>query len=128
MPSRCRPACGERKGTLTTPAAVTASFKTYGPFRFNGIEPQPESTYNNLNPRYQLVFTNGVSQEQMDKNVKLKGGERATLTENFLDFSQRSRRAARGARPLLRRSRFSRPMRGRDRADQQHVPQPGHEL
>ena len=75
-----------KEGNLTTPAAVTASFKTYGPFRFNGIEPQPESTYNNLNPSYQLVFTNGVSQEQMDKNVKLKAGERATLTEKLFGF------------------------------------------
>jgi len=75
-----------KEGNLTTPAAVTASFKTYGPFRFLRVEPQRDSYYNNLDPSYQLVFTNGVSQEEMDKNVALKEGEKATIKDKLLGF------------------------------------------
>lgn len=78
-----------KEGNLTTPAAVTASFKTYGPFRFLRVEPQRDGYYNNLYPSYQLVFSNGVSQEEMDKSVLLKEGEKATITDKLLGFFEK---------------------------------------
>jgi alpha-2-macroglobulin len=79
------------EGNLTTPASASASFKTYGPFRFLRIEPVPRDSYGNLEPSYQLVFTNGVAQEEMDKNAKVAaqaGGATMTekITDKLLDF------------------------------------------
>jgi len=78
-----------KEGNLTTPAVSSASFKTYGPFLFTRIESQRDAYYNNLEPSYQLIFSNGVTQEEMDKNAVLKLGAKATLSDKLLGFFEK---------------------------------------
>ena len=98
-----------KTGNLTTPAALSAWFKTYGQFRFVRIETQHDNAYNDLKPSYQMVFTNGVSQEEMDKNVVVAEGELAAPGDKLLGFLTKvtKGREARKVRAAAQGSLFS---------------------
>ncbi|MFA5072382.1 MAG: Ig-like domain-containing protein [Nitrospirota bacterium] len=75
------------QGNLRTPADVTASFKTFSPFRFLKMERKYDAP-SNLNASYELIFTNGVTLQEMNQRTVLKEGK-ATFTNKLIGLFER---------------------------------------